>query len=108
MDCLNGFFQDVYAQSLAESLLLAPSGGAVAVWASSGFTNAPGQATMDQALLGLLKGNPTLALGQGALQAKSGVTDADVRRTWIFVWGSTDATANGSSACGCECKAGNF
>jgi len=84
MDCLNGFFQDVYAQSLAESLLLAPSGGAVAVWASSGFTNAPGQATMDQALLGLLKGNPTLALGQGALQAKSGVTDADVRRTWIL------------------------
>jgi uncharacterized repeat protein (TIGR01451 family) len=84
MDCLNGFFQDVYTQSLAESLLLAPSGGAVAVWASSGFTNAPGQATMDQALLGLLKGNPTLALGPGALQAKSGVTDADVRRTWIL------------------------
>jgi hypothetical protein len=84
MDCLNGFFQDVYTQSLAESLLLAPSGGAAAVWASSGFTNAPGQATMDQALLGLLKGNPTLALGQGALRAKSGVTDADVRRTWIL------------------------
>ena len=84
MDCLNGFFQDVYAQSLAESLLLAPKGGAAAVWASSGFTNAPGQATMDQALLGLLKGNPTLPLGQGALRAKSGVTDADVRRTWIL------------------------
>ena len=39
---------------------------------------------MDQALLGLLKGNPTLPLGQGALRAKSGVTDADVRRTWIL------------------------
>jgi hypothetical protein len=28
MDCLNGFSQDVYTESLAESLLLAPHGGA--------------------------------------------------------------------------------
>jgi hypothetical protein len=41
MDCLNGFFQDVYTESLAESLLPAPHGGAVGVWASSGLTNAP-------------------------------------------------------------------
>jgi hypothetical protein len=47
MNCLNGFFQDVYTQSLAESLLLAPNGGAVAVWASSGFTDAPPQASQD-------------------------------------------------------------
>ena len=31
MTCLNGFFQDVYTTSLAEELLKAPGGGAVAV-----------------------------------------------------------------------------
>ena len=40
MNCLNGFFQDVYTESLAESLLLAKNGGAVAVWASSGLNQA--------------------------------------------------------------------
>jgi uncharacterized repeat protein (TIGR01451 family) len=84
MDCLNGFFHDVYTQSLAESLLLAPKGGAVAVWASSGFTSAPAQATMDQALLRVLKANPATPLGQAALNSKLGITDPDVRRTWIF------------------------
>ncbi len=82
MDCLNGFFQDVYDTSLSTSLMVAPNGGAVAVWASSGFTNAPPQATMDQALLGEWKANPTLAIGQAVLAAKVGIVDADVRRTW--------------------------
>jgi uncharacterized repeat protein (TIGR01451 family) len=84
MDCLNGFFQDVYATSLAQSLLLAPNGGAVAVWASSGFTTQPPQASMNQALLSILKSNPSTPLGVAVLQSKSGVTDNDVRRTWIF------------------------
>ena len=35
MNCLNGFFHDVYTESLAETLIKAPQGGAVAVWASS-------------------------------------------------------------------------
>ena len=84
MDCLNGFFQDVYAESLATSLLLAPNGGAVAVWASSGFTNQPPQASMDKALLQELAANPGAPLGKLILEAKSGVTDNDVRRTWIL------------------------
>jgi uncharacterized repeat protein (TIGR01451 family) len=84
MDCLNGFFHDVFTQSLAESLLLAPNGGAVAVWASSGFTNAPPQASLDQALLNTLKSNPLIPIGKAILGAKSGVTDNDVRRTWIL------------------------
>jgi hypothetical protein len=82
MDCLNGFFQDVYDASLSTSLMLAPNGGAVAVWASSGFTNAPPQATMDQALLGEWKVNPSLPLGKAILAAKTGIVDPDVRRTW--------------------------
>jgi uncharacterized repeat protein (TIGR01451 family) len=84
MDCLNGFFHDVYATSLSTSLMLAPNGGAVAVWASSGFTNAPPQATMDQALLTILSGNPGTPLGRAILQSKLGITDPDVRRTWIL------------------------
>jgi uncharacterized repeat protein (TIGR01451 family) len=84
MDCLNGFFQDVYSTSLAESLILAPNGGAVAVWASSGFTNQPPQASMNQALLQILKTNPSMPIAAAIVQAKTGVTDSDVRRTWIF------------------------
>jgi uncharacterized repeat protein (TIGR01451 family) len=84
MDCLNGFFQDVYAQSLAESLLLAPNGGAVAVWASSGFTQQPPQSTLNQAFLHYFAGNPYQSLGRLVLQAKAGATDSDVRRTWIL------------------------
>jgi uncharacterized repeat protein (TIGR01451 family) len=84
MDCLNGFFHDVYATSLSTSLMLAPNGGAVAVWASSGFTDAPPQATMDQAFLSAWAANPRLPIGSAILAAKSGITDADVRRTWIL------------------------
>ena len=43
MTCLNGYFQDVYSESLAEALLRAEHGGAVAVWASSGLTGLAGQ-----------------------------------------------------------------
>jgi hypothetical protein len=84
MNCLNGFFQDVYTQSLAESLLLAPNGGAVAVWASSGFTDAPPQAGQDIALAQLLASSPRIPLGQIVLNAKSSTVDRDVRRTWIL------------------------
>jgi hypothetical protein len=84
MDCLNGFFDDVYTQSLAESLLLSPHGGGVAVWASSGFTNAQPQVFLNEALLTVLAQNPKWQLGAAILAAKSGITDADVRRTWIL------------------------
>ena len=48
MDCLNGFFQDVYAQPLGVSLLLAPNGGAVAVLASSGLNQPTPQTLLDK------------------------------------------------------------
>ncbi len=84
MDCLNGFFHDVYAESLSSALLFAPNGGAVAVWASSGFTTAPPQAAMDQALLRTLAANPSQPLGRSILTSKLNITDPDVRRTWIL------------------------
>jgi hypothetical protein len=84
MNCLNGFFHDVYTQSLAESLMLAPNGGAVAVWASSGLTNAEPQFQMNDRLMRTLFSQPMPALGDAVLTAKSGISDIDVRRTYIF------------------------
>jgi len=85
IDCLNGLFQDVYAQSLAKALILAPNGGGVAVWASSGFTNEPPQDSMNLALLQQLAAYPNDPLGLLILQAKNGTTDNDVRRTWVLL-----------------------
>jgi uncharacterized repeat protein (TIGR01451 family) len=84
MDCLNGFFQDVYAESLAESILLAPNGGGIAVWASSGFTDQAPQASMNQAFLHQLTAHPKMPLGWLIQQTKAGTSDNDVRRTWIL------------------------
>jgi hypothetical protein len=84
MNCLNGFFHDVYTESLAESLMLARNGGAVAVWASSGLTVPDPQFQMDQMLIQTLFGQPSITLGDAVLFAKSGIGDQDVRRTFIL------------------------
>ena len=84
MTCLNGYFQDVYTESLAEALLKAEQGGAVAVWASSGLTEPENQEPMNQELIRLLFSSGSLTLGQATAQAKKAANDQDVRRTWIF------------------------
>jgi hypothetical protein len=84
MTCLNGYFQDVYADSLAKALIKAPGGGAVAVWASSGLTYSSPQATLNQALVKALFGSQPMTLGEAAATAKAAVTDMDVRHTWIL------------------------
>jgi len=84
MNCLNGYFHDVYTQSLAEALLLAKDGGAVAVWASSGLTSPEPQFQMDQAFTRSLTGQVTPVLGDAIRSAKQSITDADVRRTFIL------------------------
>jgi hypothetical protein len=81
MDCLNGYFQDVYAQPLAVTLLLAPNGGAAAVLASSGLNQAPPQTILDSLVV---RGDRRLTLGDSIMNAKSGITDPDVRRTFIL------------------------
>jgi uncharacterized repeat protein (TIGR01451 family) len=81
MNCLNGYFQDVYAQPLAVTLLLAPNGGAAAVLASSGLNQAPPQAILDALVV---HNAERLTLGVSVMNAKSGVTDPDVRRTYIL------------------------
>lgn len=84
MNCLNGFFHDVYTQSLATALMISPNGGAVAAWASSGLT-APGpQFQMDQTFVRTLFAQPSITLGDAVLLAKSGIGDVDVRNTFIL------------------------
>lgn len=82
-NCLNGYFQDPFLESLGEALLKAPN-GAVAVWASSGATGPEGQ----RPLLGefyrsLFAGQP-ITLGQAAAQSKSAAA-GDVRRSWVLL-----------------------
>jgi hypothetical protein len=84
MSCLNGHFQDVYMDSLSESLMKAPQGGAVAVWTSSGLTMPDKQAVMNKELIKLLFGKEFLTLGEAAARAKASVSDQDIRRTWIL------------------------
>jgi len=84
MNCLNGFFHDVYTESLAEALMLAKNGGAVAVWASSGVTAPDPQFQMDQTLVRTLFAQPSITLGDAVLFAKSGIADQDVRKTFIL------------------------
>jgi hypothetical protein len=84
MTCLNGFFHDVYSDSLAEALLKASQGGAVAVWASSGLTEPDRQAVMNKELIRLLFSGELLTLGEAVKRAKVAASDQDVRKTWIL------------------------
>jgi hypothetical protein len=84
MTCLNGFFQAPYGDSLAEVLLKAEQGGAVAVWTSSGMTLPRGQSVMNQELVRQLFNGEDLTIGEAAMKAKRAVSDKDIRRTWIL------------------------
>ncbi len=84
MNCLNGFFHDLYTTSLAEALLKAEQGGAVAVWASSGLTGPSGQSVMNRALMQALFGQDELTLGEAIMRAKATVTNRDIQRTWLL------------------------
>ena len=63
MDCLNGFSRMFMHESLAESVLLAPNGGGVAVWASSGFTEQSPQSSMNQAFIAQFAAHPAIQSG---------------------------------------------
>jgi uncharacterized repeat protein (TIGR01451 family) len=86
LNCLNGYFHDVYTLSLAEALMKAPNGGAVAVWASSSLTLPDQQAVMGRELFSQLfrTGAENLTLGQAVARAKVVATDPDIRKSWIL------------------------
>jgi Peptidase family C25 len=84
MNCLNGFFQDVYQQPLAVTLMTAPDGGAAAVLASSGLNQAAPQTQLDKLIVqeALTPSRP--ALGEVIRKAKSQIGDSEVRKTYIL------------------------
>jgi hypothetical protein len=85
MTCLNGYFHDPALDSLAESLLKAEHGGAVAVWASSGMTMPVDQALLNQELYRVLfKSGESVTIGEAVMRAKVLVGNPDVRRTWVL------------------------
>ena len=84
MTCLNGYYQDPSLDSLAESLMRAERGGAIAVWASTGMTSPGGQIVLNQEAYRLLF-DGTLTLGEATRKAKAAVSDTDVRRTWVLL-----------------------
>jgi hypothetical protein len=84
MACLNGWFHDPYYEGLAEALLKAQGGGAVAAWASSTLTLHAPQLVMDKELITLLFNGEGLTIGEAVKRAKAATTDPDVRRSWIL------------------------
>jgi uncharacterized repeat protein (TIGR01451 family) len=84
MDCLNGFFQDVYAQPLGVSLILAANGGGVAVLASSGLNQPAPQTNLNALVVENAFGGDNVTLGDAIVKAKSNITDPDVRRTFVL------------------------
>ena len=83
MDCLNGYFQDVYAQPLGVSLILAQNGGGVAVVASSGLNQLPPQTVMDGVIVqDAINGG--MRIGDAILKAKSSISDLDVRKSYVL------------------------
>jgi hypothetical protein len=84
MTCLNGWFHDPYQEGLAEALLKAEEGGAIAAWASSGLTEHAPQLVMNKELIKLLFNGEGLTIGEAVKRAKASITDQDIRRTWIL------------------------
>jgi hypothetical protein len=85
MNCLNGFFHSLFPEeSLAESLIRAANGGAIAVWASSSVTSPQWQARMNRELFRQLFDPSARTAGEAVIAAKRMVGDPDVRQSWIF------------------------
>jgi hypothetical protein len=87
MTCLNGFYHDPLTVSLAESLMKASDGGAVAVWASSGMTKPGGQELLNQQMFRAIfdeNGGKPMTLGEATMNAKALIGDLDIRNTWVL------------------------
>jgi hypothetical protein len=84
MTCLNGYFHDIYSDSLAEALMRAPN-GAVAVWASSALTSPEAQLPLNIALMNaLFAPGGDVRLGDAVLAAQRSSFTPDLRKTFIL------------------------
>ena len=83
LTCLNGLFTDPYEESLGESLLRAPQGGAAVLWLSGALTQPGQQAVMGRRFLAELAAGRRV--GDAVRTAKLEVGDGDVRRSWVLL-----------------------
>ncbi len=84
MNCLNGYYHDLFTESLAEALMKNPNGGAIGVWASSALSGTSGQIAVNLELNRQLFGPTPITIGDAILRAKQATANPDVRRTWIL------------------------
>ncbi|MDM7924141.1 MAG: C25 family cysteine peptidase, partial [Pyrinomonadaceae bacterium] len=86
LTCLNGFFHNQNADSLAEALLFTNNGGAVAAWASTGETTPDVQEVMGQRFYQQLGAGNILRLGDLIKDAKTQIpAGVDVRLSWALI-----------------------
>lgn len=86
LTCLNGYFMHVTDDSLAESLLNAPNGGAVAAWASSGETTPDVQEVMALRFYNQLGLGQITRMGDLVNDAKQTIPGgSDVRLSWALI-----------------------
>ena len=84
LECLNGYFHDLWTESMAEALLKNPNGGAITVLSSSALTSPDQQMRVNLELNRLLFGPTPITLGDAFHNAKLVTSDSDVRRTFIL------------------------
>ena len=84
MNCLNGYFHDLYTVSLAEALLKNSKGGAIGAWASSSLTSPDQQLLVTKEFNRLMFGPASITVGDAVLAAKKATNDRDVRKSWVL------------------------
>jgi len=84
LNCLNGYFHDLYTESMAEALLKNANGGAISVFASSALTNPDQQMKVNLELNRQLFATTPVTIGDAIRTAKQATSDTDVRRTFIL------------------------
>ena len=89
LTCLTGLFTHPTQESLVESLLWQPDGGAVAVLAPTSLTLPGAQEDLTRAFANALLASPDRRLGEAALQAwrqvpTDSVNSADVMKTFLL------------------------
>ena len=72
---LKGYFQNPNTESLAEAMLKAEQGGALAVWGSEGMTESGRQTLIDKELIRLLFNGESLTIGEAVKRAKAATPD---------------------------------
>ncbi len=86
LTCLNGYFVNPSNDSLAEGLLKAPNGGAVAAWASSGKTTPDYQLSMGNRFFNQLSAGNITRMGDLVRDAKTVIPSGrDVLYSWVLL-----------------------